>query len=219
MQCIEDLNLIFIHIPKTGGSFIERNLKNIKFKIFNKKTIFGGHQNYKWFIKNIVNINTYDIFTIVRNPYNRIISAFYYLIKPERIEGDKKEIEYLGNPLNLSTFIDNIYNEYKINKINKINRYIHITLQYKFLINDENKIASNISIFKYETLDKDFFNFISKYKNNNKVYNLFIKDIYNNIKIKEDYEIHNILSKDDISKINEIYDEDFKLFNYDKIII
>lgn len=219
MQCIEDLNLIFIHIPKTGGSFIERNLKNIKFKIFNKKTIFGGHQNYKWFNKNIVNINTYDIFTIVRNPYNRIISAFYYLIKPERIEGDKKEIEYLGNPLNLSTFIDNIYNEYKINKINKINRYIHITLQYKFLINDENKIASNISIFKYETLDKDFFNFISKYKNNNKVYNLFIKDIYNNIKIKEDYEIHNILSKDDISKINEIYDEDFKLFNYDKIII
>lgn len=216
MQCIEDLNLIFIHIPKTGGSFIERNLKNIKFKIFNKKTIFGGHQNYKWFNKNIVNINTYDIFTIVRNPYNRIISAFYYLIKPERIEGDKKEIEYLGNPLNLSTFIDNIYNEYKINKIN---RYIHITLQYKFLINDENKIASNISIFKYETLDKDFFNFISKYKNNNKVYNLFIKDIYNNIKIKEDYEIHNILSKDDISKINEIYDEDFKLFNYDKIII
>lgn len=216
MQCIEDLNLIFIHIPKTGGSFIEKNLHKIKFNIFNKNTRFGGHRNYKWFNKNIVNINTYDIFTTVRNPYNRIISAFYYLIKPERCEYDKKEIEDLGNPLNLSTFIDNIYNEYKRNKIN---RFIHINQQYKFLINDENKITSNISIFKYETLDKEFFNFISRYENNNKVYNLFIKDIYNNIKIKEDYEIHNILSKDDISKINEIYDEDFKLFNYDKIII
>lgn len=76
MQYFENINTIFIHIPKTCGSFIENNLKQIS----NCNKTIGGHTNYMTFKKNIENINQCNIFTIVRDPYERTISAFEYLI-------------------------------------------------------------------------------------------------------------------------------------------
>ena len=86
-------NILFIHIPKTGGTVIEDEIK----KQYNE-TLYSGYSNnileypynkislqhqlyttiYKY--KNILNINfnNIKIFSVVRNPYDRIISDLFW---------------------------------------------------------------------------------------------------------------------------------------------
>ena len=49
MQHIEPLKLIFVHVPKTGGSFIEGKLRKINIELFDNKQIFGGHTTIRGF--------------------------------------------------------------------------------------------------------------------------------------------------------------------------
>ena len=100
MQCLENEKLIFIHVPKTGGTFVERKLAKLKNKVF------GGHSNYIHFKNKIKSIDNYNIFSIVRNPYDRLISAYFYFIKPERCKYDKNEWKELGNPKSISELIN-----------------------------------------------------------------------------------------------------------------
>ena len=92
MPYYKSKNLLFIHIPKTGGRNVEKNLKS-KYK----KRLYGGlcknvlspynkispqHQLYTtlYKYKDKLNINFKDlkIFTIVRNPYDRIMSDLFF---------------------------------------------------------------------------------------------------------------------------------------------
>ena len=164
----------------------------------------------------------YNVFSVIRNPYNRILSSFNYLKKIDERwnRGDVDEWINLGSPSCISEFISNIYNKHKNNELSQINGLNqHIQQQYKFLVNNitEKKILCNL--LKYENLHEDFKEFIEIYKQDNKVYNLLYNNIYKNIKIKKNYDINNILSSNDIKLINEIYDEDFLLFGYNKISI
>ena len=77
--------LIYIHIPKTGGTTIEDYMERI-----NKPIIKGGygvlrkivyqHFDYKDYIKFFGNdlFDEFKKFSIVRNPYSRIISEYYW---------------------------------------------------------------------------------------------------------------------------------------------
>ena len=220
MPYIEPFNLIFIHIPKTGGSFIENKLREINIELYSNYEVFGGHDTINHYIinLNIDDIALYNIFSVVRNPYNRIISAYNYLKDTERrCVSDKNEWEKLGSPGNITDFISSIYSKYKNNELLKINSdNQHFQQQYKFVVDEKNTLSSNI--LKYENLDKDFEKYITGCKDQNeKLYNLLYNKIYKNINIKKDYDILNILSSNDINMINEIYKVDFYLFEYDTL--
>jgi hypothetical protein len=96
----EDVNILFIHIPKTGGSSLELYF-SLKFNIqLNNKSLFLfiedkplldenmeiksslQHITYNQIIKysKIFNINfeNITILTIVRNPYERIMSDLFF---------------------------------------------------------------------------------------------------------------------------------------------
>jgi hypothetical protein len=49
-QYIEELKIIFIHVPKTGGSYVEINMLEFAKKIDSKYISMGGHTPYKFYL-------------------------------------------------------------------------------------------------------------------------------------------------------------------------
>src|SRR5579863_10557438 len=108
MPYIKDANILFIHIPKTAGTSIEKYFSK-KYSIrFDTKSLFGfleknviipeqfdrtislQHQTYTTIVKfkKELGIDINDstkIITIVRNPYTRLVSDLFFnkLIKKE----------------------------------------------------------------------------------------------------------------------------------------
>ena len=95
-----DVNILFIHIPKTGGSSVEEYLY-AKFSIqHNNKSLYGfidpelklnenmiinsslQHITYDQIIEYNtafnIDLNNIKIITVVRNPYERIISGLFF---------------------------------------------------------------------------------------------------------------------------------------------
>jgi len=95
MPYYKEGNILFIHIPKTGGSSLETYFENIYTQTcfgFDKKNILPENINnislqhltyntiYKY--RDILDVSfneKLNIITIVRNPYDRIISDLFWL--------------------------------------------------------------------------------------------------------------------------------------------
>jgi len=201
MPYYKDKNILFIHIPKTGGSLIENKIKKVTPQRlyssftntlldspYNKKSLQHQYYTTIYKFKNKLNINfdNIKIFTVVRNPYDRIISDlfWYKLIKKDFTA-------------------EQVYNTIKDNYLYRDNLDNHNECQYKFIVDENNELNKNIKIFNTETLNES-----------NDELNKFIGfDI--NIKekgINKDYS--NYLNKDSICLINTFYKKDFELFNY-----
>ena len=73
---------LYLHIPKTGGTSINKFF-NDKFK--DNKRDFG----HPYLSDYGDNLNDYFKFTIVRNPWDRLISAFFYITKYTKFTFDK----------------------------------------------------------------------------------------------------------------------------------
>jgi hypothetical protein len=83
-----DKKTIFIHIPKTGGTSISLNLRKTKefIKLPHKHSGIKDVENYE-------DINT---FAFVRNPYDRLVSAFFWTIRyREEFALNKEKFSFL----------------------------------------------------------------------------------------------------------------------------
>ena len=147
------------------------------------------HQYYTTLYKyrNLLNINfkNIKIFTIVRNPYDRIISdLFWYRLIRKDFTAEQV---------------------YKIIKNDYIGKNFdnHNRPQYKFITDKNFKLFKNVKLFKTETLNQD-----NQKLNDYLGININIK--INNI--NKDYSRY--LNKDSINLINYYYKYDFKIFNY-----
>ena len=198
-----NLNLLFIHIPKTGGTSLEKYLSQKHNIPLDSKSLYSDlkngynsvslqHQTYHSLLKKKtqfgIDFNNIKIISIVRNPYERIVSDlfFYKLInyKTTQIEVFKILQKYINS------------NEYDNHNIP----------QYSFLIDDNNKINKDITIFKTETLNDDLIK-----------YGFTDFNIHKNVNINSDINYFDFLNEKSIKLINNFYKKDFKLFDY-KII-
>lgn len=197
MPFIFDHNLLFIHIPKTGGSSIER-----KFGLDNFQ--HNSDICYSWTEEKIGDIvfapqhytppmvaerynneyNNCKKFTIVRNPYTKIISEYFY-----------RETVY--DLSNLESFIDRIPLKWSDHTIPQKHYFENIDYDY---------------VLRFENLNEEFsemandFSFSGDLPHHNpsrtgKNSSDYIKD----------------LNKNCIQKINEIYHEDFEFLKYNMI--
>ena len=201
MPYYKEKNILFIHIPKTGGTVIEKNITlhtpqklysgktNTLLEFpYNKKSL--QHQFYTTIYqfkdKLKVNFDNIKIFSIVRNPYDRIISDLFHfnLIK-----------KYFTS--------EQVYNTIKNNYLYRDDLDNHNEPQYKFIVDENFELVKNIKIFNTETLNKSN-DELNKFLG----FNIVIQE--NNV--NKDYSSY--LNKDSISLINSFYKKDFELFNY-----
>lgn len=202
-----DINVLFIHIPKTGGSSVELyfswkfniplNNKSLYLFIKDKQLLNENmeiksslqHITYNQIIKysKIFNIDfdNIKIITIVRNPYERIISDLFFL-KLITIDTPKETLFYILNEYLVSEKYDN-----------------HNIPQHTFITNDKGEIIQNIHILKTESLT-------------NEMKNLGYSDfnIFENVNTNK-VNYYNYLNNKSLDIINNFYYLDFILFNYD----
>ena len=198
-------NLKFIHITKTAGTSIENiGFKhNILWGRYDKKygwwhrtNIF---KNYEFMIK-IPYMMKYDFFLVCRNPYDRILSQFHC-----KFGGVGKNIKHF-NKIKMNKYIQN---KIKTRGWNSKIRGSGFTEQYKYLPPKLLKI--NTHVLHFENLETEFNDLMFKY-------NLPIKlDVKDNCSVKK-FTIKDF-SKRTIRLINNVYNKDFIIFNYDKIIL
>ena len=202
------VNILLIHIPKTGGSSVELYFSVI-FKIsldiqslfgfidnktkLNKNMIINSslqHLTFNQMVKynHVFNIDFYNIkiISIVRNPYERIISDLFFLLKIN-VNTTKEETFKVIQEYIISENCDN-----------------HNLPQYIFITDDNKKLIPNIHILRTETLTNDMK--ALGYEN----FNLYTQ------KNKVDVNYYNYLNDDSIKLINDFYHLDFVLFNYTK---
>lgn len=198
--------ILFVHIPKCGGTSINELLyKTSDIELYNgilnnkriyktkyplkkgkKKPNFSQEQHYT--AKELYNYNIpYNhSFTVVRNPYTRVISMWKYQNKhPDWFNSNIYKVEK-----DINIFIENLYNLYKKNKLYTIR---HNCPQTYFIYDNEDKLMVEKVYYLEETT------------------HLFGKklEIYNKIR-KDDIPI----TKKSYEYIKEIYSKDFELLGY-----
>ena len=266
--------LSFIHIPKTGGTTIETITKNNKCckwgKNYWNEYLFKKEISQKicekrkcccqwiwhippFYIYDIMNntsssyyydLNKKDLFTIIRNPYLKLISEYYHQIRANwQREIIIKYLKSIGlwynnnNNNNNNNWCDsdifNAWIRFRLNMTNykNINKYnlwnnecisnCHLIPQWRFCFNQ----YKNISICKYilhqENL-KNEFNQLMKIYNLNNIININNYTNNNNIN-KNKNKIKKICLNVQPNKINKYemklfinaYYYDFILFGYD----
>lgn len=80
MPVSDELNLIFIHIPKNAGTSIYKTY----FDDGTGRGRFFGHHNWNKYSNQITNKwKSYTTFSVVRNPWDRVVSNYVYARKEE----------------------------------------------------------------------------------------------------------------------------------------
>jgi len=207
MPYYRNKHILFIHIPKTGGTMFEKLLsKNDKQELFSEwgnrilsspfDKITLQHQFYSTLLKCKEQLYRYILFddkikviSIVRNPYDRIISDLFWV----------SLIHKESTPIEVYNAIKHFINLHP----DKVDN--HNSPQYKYLVDENNKLYKNVKIFKLEKL----------YASNNKINEFLNTKLVIEYKKLKNY--NKYLNLDSILLINKHYKIDFEMFNYDMI--
>lgn len=192
LNCNDKCKCIFIHIPKVAGISIEESL-------FNGKV--GHHTAVEYKQSDEVKFNSYFKFAFVRNPYDRLKSAFYYLKGGGRNEFDKRWADENIKEINtLKEFVLRL-NDCEYRK--RVMNWVHFRPQYQF-ISDKELIVIDF-VGKYERLSEDFSKVTSILGIETKLEN---KNITN-------YGNEDSFFSDEMRKVvYDIYEKDFYLLEY-----
>tara|TARA_B100000886_G_C20305638_1_gene441607 strand:+ start:111 stop:701 length:591 start_codon:yes stop_codon:yes gene_type:complete len=190
-----DENILFLHIPRSGGSIIENKLKEtytMKFYGSDTSGLSLQHYTANELIKKNVDIDKMFSFTFVRNPFDKILSTYLNW----SIDHTKSFDDYIDMVKNV---VENkLY--YKISAINT-NDLSHFKPQVELL----------------ENLKSDFVGKFENYENDIKILSKMHPKLtcLNEINIKKrevDYKQH--YSERNRNIIEELYKNDLIKFKY-----
>lgn len=188
------LPCIFVHIPKCAGSSINQQLEL-------KSVGFSGHAPMSYHSE----YSNYFSFTFIRNPYDRIVSAYKYFrkLKPgHRWYKRNSIISDAANEMEFGEFINHIPDFMKLMKREEgsFESGIHFQPFYYFIDQSIDFVG------RFENIQEDYFKILSNLKlppkplrktnstNNSNYRQLYIEETKN--------------------KVYNIYQEDIKKYNY-----
>lgn len=204
----DQVNLLYIHIPKTGGTSLEYYFSQKYNILLNAKSLhmfLDGETKSKTNINTSLQHITYNtikkykeelnidfnnikIITAVRNPYERLVSDLFYY-KKISVNSTK---EYVFGAIQSYVVLSDLDN--------------HNLPQYLFITDDNKELIPDIHIMHTETLAKDM--------HDQGFLDFNIHENANQSKVN----YYDYLNDDSIRLINDIYDDDFRIFKYNKII-
>jgi len=179
--------IIYKHIPRTGGNSFRSIFPEGDF-------LFLGHDFYSPFYKHLFyhlkRGYRHYVFTIVRNPFDRAVSAFFYLNSGginnvDEIDKMRYIAKYRGN---FKDFVRNAFPD--------VLRQIHFKPQYTWIYWEDECLCNNVYKFEDVIKNPDF-----PHKNSSK-----------HIDYREYYDV------DTVEVIKKYYKEDFELFGYSQDI-
>lgn len=201
--------LIFISIPKTAYGSVRASLQNDTNLILgpdDNDKVYDYLREYDTIGRGQHMLNNIDSeiwknnvrFTIVRNPYDRIVSSYLEICSFYRDDFNENALKSFKSFL---YFLKDNYNNIKPTK-----GKWHITQQLKNLKNDKTLLVNYI--IKFENLQSD-------YDTLRKMVNLSPKKLphYNKRQTKHYREYYNNDEKL-IKIVTDLYDDDIKYFNY-----
>ena len=199
MPHFPEYNLLFIHIPKTGGTTYEKYmLAKTKTRLWghtnilpdpNLNRISAQHQTYQTLYKyrEVLGIDFNDKLkklAFVRNPYDRIVSDIFWLKFNTKTDNQDEIYDIIRHYYFAQDDLDN-----------------HNIPQYKFVTDENEKLIPDITILKMENLTGELQKYgFTDYKGPSQS-NSYMK----------------YLNKDSIRLINLFYKKDFEIFGYPMI--
>lgn len=144
MPIIDEKKIIFLHVPKTGGSSIEKALGLHPSEVSDTlKYLSGGKEQYQHLtLPEIFQIKGaecqgYEAFGIIRNPLSRMISEYKWRVSSNHP---------IAQDVDLNDFVEKIYNKWSNGE--KLDS--HFTPQTDFFMVPEGLKLKSINIFKFE---------------------------------------------------------------------
>lgn len=194
----DDNRCIFVRIPKSASMSVTMALFG---------NISGGHnyiEDYQ-LIFSRKDFNNYFKFTFVRNPWDRVFSAYNFLKK-----GGINEIDEKWSSENLKSITD--FEDFIMNNLRKTSvlKYIHFIPQNYFLTSYDKKNIPIDFLGFYENIENDF-NYVKK-----KLFleNCVLKHINKTSSNDKKRDYKDFYTKEMGEIVAEIYKKDIKLFGY-----
>ncbi len=189
-------NLYFVHIPKNAGNSIrpvcrKENIKVITHNIRRRnKRLLADYRGKK-------NIHA---FCVSRNPYDRVVSAYFYLLNNKKHKHDIAERKIFIEPHDgFHDFVKNGLQEAAKNQLH--------FLPQVFWIKNNSGSPEIETVLRMENLQNDFDRFCKKMNLKSRQLELTNTSGRKHWKNYYNSEIQRIVS--------EIYYQDFDFFNYD----
>lgn len=193
LKPFDDTRSIFVHVPKCAGDSIKKSLFGDDFTDVHRT--FDEYLN----IFDPKSLKSYFKFTFVRNPWDRLVSAFFYIKSGGCGENDRiwfsRELAHFKN-----------FDEFVRGWLNKDNiwKLWYFQPQYYFILERRGKIEMDF-FGLYENLGEDF-GYISKRLGVN------CPVQHMNKRKHEDY--RDYYNEETMKIVADVYDADIKLLGY-----
>ena len=184
---------IFIHIPKAAGISVNKALFG---------NYVGAHRSVRDYKKIYpkATFDSYYKFSIVRNPWDRLYSAYTFLKK-----GGMNDYDYKFMLKELDTIVS--FEQFVMEWLNDetIYSYIHFIPQLDFLQDEQGNCPLDF-IGRFENLNEDFAEISKSINSKSKLKHL------NNTSRKITYK--DVYTEEMIIKVSNLYKQDIDFFNY-----
>jgi len=194
----DETESIFIHIPKAGG------ISTIK-SLYGEDANGFGHPTYERFLRMYgkKSFNEYFKFTFVRNPWDRLLSAYNFLKKGGMNHMDQQFCDDV-----LSSY--DTFEQFVMEWVDRENveGWVHFIPQYHYVY-DKNKNLVIDFVGCFEQFEADFESIREKLGTGIPLKHL------NKTKDKKENNYRDAYTQEMTEKVAEVYKEDIELFGYE----